>query len=1787
MATPAPAGLDVTELKFTLQNKVPIFNGDGNVKDRCSLLAAASVHGLIFAGTTGPQLKVLQLKDITPDKVIDEAVPLRTIPLPSEPLQLAVSSDHGFLAVDVVVAGVPMIQIYSVPSFLTPSVVKLYEIRVSPEGGIRSTQILWNPVIHNMFSVRTENGALSVYTLKEPSGIEFHSLDKNEGAISACWSPKGKQLVIGFANGKLMQYKPDLKPARTIACPPGVMEGSFDVIAVQWLSTYQFAAVYLPHAEDSVPSLFIVNAPKAGNPTFVNYDDICYSQSGPRGGQVFLIHILQWNLLLMASANSMEVGILGTTETGETPTWYQWTTTDEARAELPLSSTKQETLPIGFALETGCTHEITISEKTIPVMPMIHLLSTYGLLVSFNVLNLAPNVTNICSPPRPVTDTSGKFEKVVTSNQTTTPVAVTVAPVQPAAEITFTVPTGATSTPAITKTKSFFSPSENKSPMNLFGVPNAGSTSAAPPAVAPTFGKQISFGSMAAPSAETVKTSPFGGGNSVSFGNQGKPFAPTTTTAVQQTQPSLLKTGLGQLPSQQQQQQQQQQKVSNDASKPFITIPPTYTPPTPANVSRSNSTESVSKASQKQPQKKQELGDDTNSIIRTMIAEEIRKFENELNDLQKRCSNLNTTIGSKEESATIIKNLKELQDLSEQAAESTESLTSDVQALRLGLNEAFAMVAEANSKNAIYKHPSPNLFQETHAMSQSSRRQLASLQNMFALNENQLHIVNKQIDAQWSVIQEANRTNNRRRMHVPSLEVLYQTLSKQQDILNKQKEKLSYIKAKIGMRECIRGLDKDRKKNPAMIDNVDSLTDSIVSMSIVDQVREDAHRLSEAKMSSLRDMLKNRKVVTIKPRRPDRVGLNSEVVRERRNEVHRMDSEKTKVEPTAITKPPTLAPTKKVESKPEVQSNIVQPVAVAEPTKPSVVKEPTKVLDLPKAIGPPNFGVKPTTSTAQQSTKNGSFGFAATSQASATTVTNKPSAVVFGASGGAPSPSIFSFGQPTAQPNGQNTAPKDTPITKETTLFGNTTIKPIAASSTSTKNKENQEPASKPTLFGFGSTTIQAVPKSESAPTAEPAKPILSFGAPSNGKTAFSFGNSTGGPVTFGALQPTASTLNLAKERDPEPRKDDKPKEDPKKSEPLPPTTGASKASEEGTKASFPALTNLLQKGDSTTVETKSQTIFGTTTKTTSSSIFGSSTATIAPGTGLFGSIKPATTTTTATSSSGSFPSFKSGDEAITEAATTTTTPSTTSTATTTITETTSTVTSTSTSLFGSVKPVVTTSAGTGFSFGGTAGSGFSFAAASDKPTDLSIKSEPSSSEAKPTVNPTTATSAPLTTATVSSTPADMTAPAPAKVATTTVAPTTSSSVSFSAINLATTTTTTPSTPTPTSTTDSTSNLFGSFSICSPATPAAEKPSSGNIFGSTSFSTPKAETTSIFGGGSTSTFGTTATETSKPASIFGSTAAAVTSASSPSGTGLFGSVATSSAASGGSIFGTANSTTSTFGSSTGGFSSLFGSVATTSSTPSSGSIFGGATAGSQQPSSPFGAATTPATTASSIFGNTGASSGGGLFGSVTTSATGGSIFGGSAPFGSSIGTANTSSGNIFGGAAAGAPTAGGFGTTTFGQPSSPQSGQSIFGGAASNTSGFGSSSFGSPSPSGGAFSTPTTGSVAQSGFGSPGSSAFNKPTFAGTTAFGGTPSFGGAPAFGGSTVFGGSPSFGSKPMFGGSTGFGQAPLSPSNQSNSLFEQLGSSSTGVSFGNLAQPQAEKPPQFGGSSFSSWR
>jgi len=74
-------------------------------------------------------------------------------------------------------------------------------------------------------------------------------------------------------------------------------------------------------------------------------------------------HLAAWNVVLAASANAIEMGVLGQSAdaaapSAEHPLWTPWTQLDEARAELPLTAGGDETV----APELDSAHSVLMIE---------------------------------------------------------------------------------------------------------------------------------------------------------------------------------------------------------------------------------------------------------------------------------------------------------------------------------------------------------------------------------------------------------------------------------------------------------------------------------------------------------------------------------------------------------------------------------------------------------------------------------------------------------------------------------------------------------------------------------------------------------------------------------------------------------------------------------------------------------------------------------------------------------------------------------------------------------------------------------------------------------------------------------------------------------------------------------------------------------------------------------------------------------------------------------------------------------------------------------------------------------------------------------------------------------------------------------------------------------------------------------------------------------------------------------------------------------------------------------
>ncbi|XP_067628436.1 nuclear pore complex protein Nup214 isoform X2 [Eurosta solidaginis] len=1780
MAQQCPASVDVTDIQFKLQSKHKVFNDNGKLRDHINLLACASNHGLLFVGNpNAPEMHALILPDVIYAKSKGQQVHYRTTKLANVPNTIACNADGSMLAVNYTVQGYGVLEMYHVPSFATSDIKILYSIRL-PDQNVYALQLLWNPVLPAVIGVLLSNGSFVLYTLKDGGAMEMRSI-KNQQIQCGCWSPKGKQIVLGHPNGKLQQFKPDLTPAKIIICPPDVHPGPFDTISLHWLSTFQFVVSFLQHGEGTLPNMYIVNAPKGGTPVYINYNDVCYSGSEPRKQQITFMHIAQWNLLLVTSANGVEIGLLGTKDSSDQPQWVHYMLLDEARIEMPLTEASDETYPIGLALDTSPTHELTVGERKLQTMPVIHVLSTNGHLLCFNFLNLTPSALNICSPPASKNYAIAKFSRLDEKSLTKSNSAQSV---EESSEHS-PLPTIETPPPP----PPFHTPPPQSNIQT--NVTNQSIPASAAPANKALFSagweqkpQSLSFG--------VVTTS-----NDTQRNLITKPTAHTSVAAVtsKPAQPT-------------------------EVFKPLYTVSPEFAPPSIQQQQMQQKSQQAQDTAGKSKSQLLNLNE-TNSVIQQMIFMQIAALEKEIKQLgQKSKLVLNDDVSTMKGYS---KRLINLQEIIEQANE--RDFIMDVQDLRNSLTESYEMLNECRSKLEMYKNPDEVGIKYLTLYDCISQRQLKGLQNYLVINQSMMKNLEQQIDSQWSCYQDMVRRNSKYHMRIPCLDGIYQQMTKLKNLITQQQTKLHYIKSIIKQRELGCGrLSNDWRKDGTQSFKSDgammSLADSILSMSINNMTDAKSNKLSENKLNALRNFTRQQgKITIIKPQRPNRVELTSEVILETKQLIKRKEIqdkaskavEKEKSNPTLKPKQP--QPKQMTETQFQNQFRHLppqqrhhQPIPATTPFG-SLQQNFQLPKDVTQRQSPPQttlfsganifagtksgerppellkFGtntntaktdvadVKPnmvSTSNKAQFSKNQAeekapsgpaANFSFTAKSDGAEMAKSAQSNIFNVA----SKGFVGFGQPTVNainifnPQSNNTVDQPNPIQK-TFSFGNTfnsptdlniaakadtaqkpTGLPIAISSTTMQpnvfNKQHEQknvgPFADTSLEKNASEDTQAQKGyTQANPTyVEPAH----ISSTSNSDTMQN--QRTADDIVL-------KSLNICK---PTAKEAEKPKEEN--------VFSFTSNDENNPRGAFQSMSESKGSTVAATTTASSPLPFcgkGVTTSTAQFSPFGATSINVP----AFGS--------TAVSSSNSLTS-----------STTTATPITMS---------------TTVSLSGSGvgTPAFSFSNSTIFKqVPSSQNQAPSNTADSANSVNATVKAETTTSTA---TSSTSSTSAPTPAAVISTGAATPTAEAatPTAAAATpaltpkaveaTPSPTAATAVPSTASAEPTSNTTSPLFSTIDATKAPGDSLFGNSSqqptlavksdnVTQPITTneaafgsmslgSTAPPSGGNIFGNagSGFACPPG---GIFGGGATGVIPTS--PNSSAGSIFGNTAAKMGNAT----TSIFASAANIKPAE------------NTSG-------SIFGNVAAKSGENSGGSLFAGV------------AAAKPPENVN-------------IFGSPTSTAAGGggSIFGQSA--------LGQSSGSIFAAAVAASkpettsPTAAGFSFvgSAFGSAAKPTvaPGGSIFGSAGSagdahqqqqsNVFGSPASGFGAPATS--PFSSFSQGatSVASTGFGSPtqqpqAGGAFSRPVF------GSAPTFGSPPAFGAQPSFGGAPSFGSPKGFGSFTtptagSFG----SPTAQGSNIFEALGSADTGLSFGNLAQttnnPTNAPKPMFGGSSFMNYR
>ncbi|XP_073412040.1 nuclear pore complex protein Nup214 isoform X2 [Dendrobates tinctorius] len=404
--TDVPPERDTKDFLFRQLKKHRLFPSPQELpKDRSSLLAVSNKYGFLFAG--GPAgLKIFRIDDVLvpvkpgqdhndivlapPGIEVTTKHPVHHVALSSDNFTLSIctsSTDRG-----------SYVSFYDVRTLVGESRQPKEAFTCQPlsrEPDSFVTDLKWNPVMPNMVAVCLSDGSISVFQVTETVNL-FANLPATLGVTCVCWSPKGKQLAVGKQNGTVVQYVPNLEQRKVIPCPSFYESDPVKVLDILWVSTYVFAVVYAA-ADGSLetsPQLVMVLLPKKEDKRgerFLNFTETCYSSCSERQHHFFMNYIDDWDILLGASAASIEVSVIA--RPPDQSLWELWLLEDSGRAELPVSDNSDDTLPMGVVVSYTSQLSVFVNEeKILPPTPILLLLSTDGVLSSFHMINMNPGV---------------------------------------------------------------------------------------------------------------------------------------------------------------------------------------------------------------------------------------------------------------------------------------------------------------------------------------------------------------------------------------------------------------------------------------------------------------------------------------------------------------------------------------------------------------------------------------------------------------------------------------------------------------------------------------------------------------------------------------------------------------------------------------------------------------------------------------------------------------------------------------------------------------------------------------------------------------------------------------------------------------------------------------------------------------------------------------------------------------------------------------------------------------------------------------------------------------------------------------------------------------------------------------------------------------------------------------------------------------------------------------------------------------------------------------------------
>ncbi|ORX36164.1 hypothetical protein BD324DRAFT_652063 [Kockovaella imperatae] len=374
----------------------------GSLPQECNLMAISNLYDLLIVGSN-TDIRIHRLSDVhklledTPKDASPTSTPAYTVPLPSRPIWIRLAMREERLIVGLEGRGVQMFRLSDIVGGNTTPYHTFSDGLPNHLLDILPNPAPSNEELSHHVAFLSSNSLIfgNLETCRQASPI-------NGPFSAASWSAKGKQIVVGTSEARLVQYTPDGTPKAEIPPPPELEEG-FQAVFIQWLENDLFFVGYAnPSGQlDDPLDIYIIHRQRSTFffTKFFDPNDVL----GLQGRSSLYRHFASlkaWgsdtkHLAFMISGLASEIGVMrgrDSEQPSEPPQWELLILDETSRGVMPAAKAgRDDTSVLGLALDLTTSKPIIrgiqggIELPELPPPPRVIAYSQEGFIVSFNV----------------------------------------------------------------------------------------------------------------------------------------------------------------------------------------------------------------------------------------------------------------------------------------------------------------------------------------------------------------------------------------------------------------------------------------------------------------------------------------------------------------------------------------------------------------------------------------------------------------------------------------------------------------------------------------------------------------------------------------------------------------------------------------------------------------------------------------------------------------------------------------------------------------------------------------------------------------------------------------------------------------------------------------------------------------------------------------------------------------------------------------------------------------------------------------------------------------------------------------------------------------------------------------------------------------------------------------------------------------------------------------------------------------------------------------------------------